>query len=46
MIVGELLFLDADGTVVARENHLTSMERYLAYCREHEVEPRDLTEYG
>ena len=46
VIVGELLFLDADGTVVARENHLTSMERYLAYCREHGVEPRDLTEYG
>ena len=31
--------------VVARENHLTSMERYLAYCREHGIAPQDLTEY-
>ena len=29
VIVGELLFLDPDGNIVARENHLTSMERYL-----------------
>ena len=40
VIVGELLFLDEDGNIVARENHLTSMERYLAYCREHGIEPQ------
>ena len=45
VIVGELLFLDPDGNIVARENHLTSMERYLAYCRGHGIEPQDLTEY-
>ena len=45
VIVGELLFLDDDGNIVARENHLTSMERYLAYCRDHGIEPQDLTEY-
>ena len=37
VIVGELLFLDPDGKIVARENHLTSTERYLAYCREHGI---------
>ena len=45
VITGELLFLDTDGNVIARENHLTSLERYLAYCREHGIAPRDLTEY-
>ena len=45
VIVGELLFLDENGNVVARENHLTSTERYLAYCREHGITPRDLSEY-
>jgi hypothetical protein len=46
VIVGELLFLDESGQIVARENHLTSMERYLSYCREHGIEPRDLTAYS
>ena len=27
VIVGELLFIDQDGDVVARENHVTSMDR-------------------
>lgn len=45
VIVGELLFLDENGDVIARENHLTSMERYLAYCRDHGIAARDLTEY-
>ncbi len=45
VIVGELLFLDEHGEIVARENHLTSMERYLSYCRQHGIEPRDLTAY-
>ena len=45
VIVGELLFLDENGNIIARENHLTSMERYLAYCREHGITARDLTEY-
>ena len=45
MIVGELLFLDDDGNVVARENHLTSTERYLAYCRENGIAAQDLSAY-
>ena len=45
VIVGELLFLDDHGNVIARENHLTSLERYLAYCREHGITPHDLSEY-
>ena len=43
VIAGELLFLDEHGAVIARENHLTSLERYLAYCREHGITPRDLS---
>ena len=39
VITGELLFLDEHGNVIARENHLTSLERYLAYCREHGIAP-------
>ena len=38
VIVGELLFLDENGNIIARENHLTSTERYLAYCREHGID--------
>ena len=45
VIAGELLFFDENGDVVARENDLTAMERYLAYCREHGIAPRDLSEY-
>jgi 2,4'-dihydroxyacetophenone dioxygenase len=45
VLVGELLFLDEVGNIVARENHLTSTERYLAYCRDEGIEPRDLTAY-
>ena len=32
VIVGELLFLDDDGNIIARENWKTSLERYAAYC--------------
>ncbi len=45
VITGELLFLDEHGSVIARENHVTSLERYLTYCREHAITPRDLSEY-
>ena len=40
---GELLLLDAEGRVVATENWRTAVERYLAYCRENDIEPRDVT---
>ena len=40
---GERLLLDADGRVVATENWRTAVERYIAYCRENGLEPRDVT---
>jgi quercetin dioxygenase-like cupin family protein len=40
---GEHLLLDAAGRVVATENWRTAVDRYLEYCREHGLEPRDLT---
>jgi 2,4'-dihydroxyacetophenone dioxygenase len=40
---GELLLLDDDGKVVGAENWRTALDRYLQYCRAHELEPRDLT---
>ncbi len=40
---GELLLLDADGRVVATENWRTAVERYLDYCRDNDIEPRDVT---
>lgn len=45
VIVGELLFPDEHGAVIARENHLTSLERFLAYSREHGITPRDLSQH-
>ena len=45
MIVGELLFLDDDGNIVARENWRTSLERYEAYCEENDLEVQDLTSF-
>ena len=40
---GELLLLDADGRVVATENWRTAVGRYLDYCRDNDLEPRDVT---
>ena len=45
VIVGELLFLDDDGNIVARENWRTSLERYEAYCQENDLEVQDLTSF-
>jgi hypothetical protein len=40
---GELLVLDDDGRIVGTENWRTAVGRYLDYCREHGLEPRDVT---
>lgn len=40
---GETLLLDEEGNVVATENWRTAVDRYLDYCRENELEPRDVT---
>ena len=41
--VGDLQLLDADGQVVGTENWHSALERYLAYCRDNDIVPRDLT---
>ena len=47
VIVGELLFFDADGkTVLWQENHKTSLERYNSYCEANGITPRDLTDWS
>jgi 2,4'-dihydroxyacetophenone dioxygenase len=45
VIFGELLFLDDDGNIMARENWKTSIERYEAYCEANGIEARDLTNF-
>lgn len=40
---GEQLMLDNEGRVVATENWRTAVERYLDYCRDNDIEPRDVT---
>ena len=40
VIVGELLFLDEDGNIVARENWKTSIERYPPTARRSASRPR------
>ena len=45
VIVGELLFLDDDGNIIARENWKTSLDRYEAYCSANGVEAHDLTSF-
>ncbi|ROZ75799.1 2,4'-dihydroxyacetophenone dioxygenase family protein [Ramlibacter sp. WS9] len=46
VVVGELLFQDEDGKILAIENWKTAMERYLAHCRWHGIAPRDLTAFS
>ena len=45
-VTGELLFLDENGNIVASENWKTSLNRYLAYCKQHFIEPQDLTAFN
>jgi 2,4'-dihydroxyacetophenone dioxygenase len=44
-IVGELLFVDDDGNILARENWKSSIERYLAHCEANGIEAQDLTSF-
>jgi len=43
---GDLLFLDDKDNIVALENWKTSLNRYLAYCEQHDIEPKDLTAFN
>ena len=45
ILVGELEFLDENGTLVARENWKTAMARYKGYGAEQGIEPVDLTSF-
>ena len=45
-VSGDLLFLDDKDNVVALENWKTSLQRYLAYCEQHGIEPKDLTAFN
>ncbi len=46
VIQGELHYLDDKGTTTAVENWKTSINRYLAYCKAHNLAPRDITRFG
>jgi hypothetical protein len=45
VIIGELLFLDEEGNIVARENWKTSIERYEGFCEANGIEAQDLTSF-
>jgi quercetin dioxygenase-like cupin family protein len=45
-MVGELLFLDENGQLLAQENWKTSAARYLSYCEEHGLEPQAITSFA
>jgi 2,4'-dihydroxyacetophenone dioxygenase len=45
-VTGDLLFLDGNDNVIAIENWKTSLQRYLAYCKQHGLEPKDLTAFN
>ena len=44
-VTGDLLFLDENDNVVAIENWKTGLQRYLGYCKEHGIAPKDLTAF-
>jgi quercetin dioxygenase-like cupin family protein len=44
-IVGELLFIDENNTILWQENHKTSIERYTNYCAAQGIPARDLTSW-
>jgi len=45
LLVGDLLFLDDNGTIIAQENWKTSAERYSAYCADNDLEPVAITSF-
>ena len=45
ILIGELLFLDENGQLLAQENWKTSAERYRSYCEEHGLEPKAITSF-
>ena len=45
-VTGDLLFLDGSDNVIALENWKTSLQRYLAYCKQHGIKAKDLTAFN
>jgi len=45
VIVGELLFIDENNTILWQENHKTSIERYTNYIAAQGIPARDLTSW-
>jgi 2,4'-dihydroxyacetophenone dioxygenase len=45
IIQGELLFVNEQEQVIAMENWRSGWERYAAYCKANNLEPRDLTAF-
>jgi 2,4'-dihydroxyacetophenone dioxygenase len=41
---GETLLLDDEGRVVGTESWRTAVERYVGYCLDNDLEPKDLTD--
>ena len=46
IVVGDVIFFDDSGRVLACENWKTGLQRYLAYCERAGITPRDLTSFG
>ena len=46
IVVGDLVFLDGSGQVLAIENWKSGLQRYLVYCERAGITPRDLTAFG
>lgn len=46
IVKGELLYLDDKDNIIAVENWKTSMQRYLDYCKAHDIAPKDLSSFA
>ncbi len=46
IVVGDLVFLDADDKVMAIENWRTGLQRYLDHCKKNGITPRDITSFS
>ncbi|WP_376989859.1 hypothetical protein [Cupriavidus numazuensis] len=45
-MTGDLVFLDDNNNVVVMENWKTALQRYLAYCEEHDIQRKDLKAFN
>lgn len=46
IVVGDLIFLDANDNVMAIENWKTALDRYLNHCSAAGITPRDITAFA